>query len=118
MRFFTLAVFVCTYLFGSDVDAMIKNIMYPKNTVDNSKIASLYDSFEKPPVVVDANTTPPPPPKFHLQAILDGNALINDKWLKIGDRVNGYKISHIGEKTVIIDNAKEHKTLHIFKVGK
>jgi hypothetical protein len=118
MKFFIgLSLFYAS-LFGSDVDAMIKNIMAPKNIVSPSVLASLANSFEKPVVVLDANATPPPPPKLQLQAILDGSALINDKWLKIGDNVNGYKISHIGEKSVIIGNAKENKTLHIFKVGR
>lgn len=118
MKIFIGLSLICAYLYASDVDMMIKNIMAPKNIVSPSTLASLHDSFEKPVVVLDTNATPPPPPKFQLQAILDGNALINDKWLKIGDKVNGYKISHIGEKSVIIGNAKENKTLHIFKVGR
>lgn len=101
-------------LYCSEADAIIGNIMAPKNTLAPAQIARLPDVFEKPPVALDANKTIAPP-KFSLKAIFDGGALINGKWVRLGDSVNGYKIEKIDKNRVLLASGNKQKTLYIFK---
>lgn len=106
----------CGFLYGSEIDEIIKNIASKRNILAESQIAAAADAFEKQKIVADGNeTNKTVAPKLELKAILDGQALINDKWLKIGDAIYGYKLSQIGAKSVTITSKKESKRLYIFK---
>jgi len=48
---------------------------------------------------------------FILGAIINESALINNKWYKVGETVNGYKILKINQKTVSLKNASGSKVL-------
>lgn len=104
-------------LYCSEADAIIANILAPKETLAPAQIAGLSDVFEKPPVAIDANKTVAPI-KFSLKAIFEGGALINGKWMRLGDTVHGYKIEKIEKNKVFLVSGKKQKTLHIFKGGK
>ena len=104
-------------LYCSEADSIIANILAPKDTLAPAQIAGVSDAFEKPPVVLDANKTVSAP-KFSLKAIFEGGALINGRWLRLGDTVNGYRIEKIDKNKVFLVNGKKQKTLHIFKGGK
>lgn len=109
----------CSFLYASEIDDIIKNIASKRNILAESQIAATADAFEKPKGISDSNeSNKTVAPKLELKAILDGQALVNDKWLKVGDMIHGYKLSQIGTKSVVILGKKESKTLYIFKGGK
>lgn len=109
----------CTLLYGSEIDDIIRNIASKRSILTESQIAATADAFEKQKIVADNNeTNKTVAPKLELKAILDGQALVNDKWLKVGDVIHGYKLSQIGAKSVMVTGKKESKTLYIFKGGK
>ena len=108
---------ISALLFGSQEEEMIKNITSPKKTLTDSQISLIKDPFEKPAVISDTNKTISPL-RFDIKAILDNTALINGKWLKIGDKVNNYRILQIGKNSVLINDGKETKTLYLFKGGR
>lgn len=114
-----LSILICTSLFAVDVDSIINSITTPKNTVDAQSISSLKDPFEKPQLLRDVNdTNSTPKPTFKLGAIFDGQVLINDKWLKLGDSILGYKLVQINKISVVIAAAQDKKTLYLFKGAK
>lgn len=117
MRIIGIIFAFVAYLYCSEAQTLIDKIMSPKDSLANSQIAATPDVFEKPVIAADPNATAalPPPPKFSLKAIFEGRALINDKWLKVGDSVNGFTIEAIEKHRALLANEKERKILHIFK---
>ncbi len=114
-----VSLLVCGFLYASEIDDIIKSIASKRNVLAESQISATADAFEKPKAISDGNeTNKTVAPRLELKAILDGQALINDKWLKVGDAIHGYKLSQIGAKSVVMAGKKESKTLYIFKGGK
>lgn len=49
---------------------------------------------------------------FTLGAIVNDKAFINKVWLKVGDRLEGYKLIELKEKSAVL--AQEERTIEIF----
>ncbi len=113
---------MCAHLFASDVDELIAKITASKS-VEKSALSSAKNPFESPAVKKetnkkDDNTTKPlapPEPTFTLKAIFEKTALINDKWLKQGDKLDGYEVFQINAFNVVLRNQNKQKTLYLFK---
>jgi hypothetical protein len=123
-RFFIISVFIFTIQAVASeltwVDEQIKAIKPPRVGVSKSEISTLKDPFfylKKPVVkgkdITAVNTSPQKSKrtsiirykthkKFTLAAIMNDSALINSKWYKINEKINGYKISKIGKKEVLL----------------
>ncbi len=114
IKIFAALALVSQALYCSEADAIIANILSQKSGVAPAQIAAAGDAFEKPAPILEANATVIIP-QFVLKAIFDGKALINDKWLKIGDSVNDYKIAKIEKNRVILISGKKQKILNLFK---
>ena len=46
-------------------------------------------------------------PKFKLYAVMNSNALINGKWVKLGESINGYKVMKITQSDVILSKSSK-----------
>lgn len=116
MNKYSLFLIVTATVFAADVDSLIANLSTPKDVVTQAEIAALKDPFEKPQSAEknDTNRTIFKP-TLKLEAIFDGNALINGKWLKIGNTIHGYKLTQISRFSVVIESKQTKKTLHLFK---
>jgi len=119
---YLLLLLMCAHLFASDVDELIAKITASKS-VEKSALSSAKNPFESPAVKKetnkkDDNTTKPlapPEPTFTLKAIFEKTALINDKWLKQGDKLEGYEVFQINAFNVVLRNQNKQKTLYLFK---
>jgi len=119
---YLLLLLICAHLFASDVDELIAKITASKS-VEKSALSSAKNPFESPAVKKetnkkDDNTTKPlapPEPTFTLKAIFEKTALINDKWLKQGDKLEGYEVFQINAFNVVLRNQNKQKTLYLFK---
>jgi len=119
---YLLLLLMCAHLFASDVDELIAKITASKS-VEKSALSSAKNPFESPAVKKetnkkDDNTTKPlapPEPTFTLKAIFEKTALINDKWLKQGDKLDGYEVFQINAFNVVLRNQSKQKTLYLFK---
>lgn len=121
MRYLPLLL-IYAHLFASDVDELIAKITASKS-VEKSVLSSAKNPFESPAVKKetnkkDDNTTKPlapPEPTFTLKAIFEKTALINDKWLKQGDKLEGYEVFQINAFNVVLQSQSKQKTLYLFK---
>jgi len=106
--------FICGSLFASEVDELISKITTP-NGIEQSKLSAAKDPFVKWSTATERNSTVPPEPIFILKAIMVNEALINNRWYKIGDRIDGYTLEWVEKSRVGIRSGKKQKTLYIFK---
>lgn len=81
-----------------------KNVPKTKVVNANTDKKSISNTAEKKPVVFTKNS-------FVLSAIINNTALINGKWHKLGELVNGYKITQINKKTVSLKSGSKTKVL-------
>ncbi|WP_373070485.1 hypothetical protein [Sulfurimonas sp.] len=72
-------------------------------TANKDKDSKTNSSLEKTPVFTTHS--------FILGAIINNTALINGKWHKIGETINGYKITKINKKTVNLQSGSKTKVL-------
>jgi hypothetical protein len=49
--------------------------------------------------------------KMELHAILGDKAFINNKWLKVNDKIYGYVLKYIGKRGVVLQNGNSIKKL-------
>lgn len=56
--------------------------------------------------------------KFKLKAIIDKNALINNKWLKVGEKINDYELINISNDSVSLSYDDKRIKLKVFKNDK
>lgn len=102
-------------LFASErITELINDILKLKGT-EKSVIERVKDPFEKQVVVREGNFTPPPEPVFELKAIFEGTALINNKWRKVGEMIDGYEIFEIKKNSVILFDKTKQKKLYLFE---
>ena len=107
------------------VDKQIESIKPPREGLNSSVIASLSDPFiflqkkvlsdtkgailpDSPFVLTSEVKTAP---SFRLTAIMNNSALINGKWYKLGDTIEGYKLLAINSKSVNLASKKTKLTL-------
>ncbi len=101
-------------LFASErITALVEGIL-KLNGTEKSIIEKVKDPFERPPLR-EGNFTPPPEPVFVLKAIFDGTALINGKWHKKGDSVEGCDIIEIKKHAVVLFNKPKQKKVYLFE---
>jgi hypothetical protein len=107
------------------VDKQIESIKPPRVGVSSSVISSLSDPFIflNKQVQPDTKGTATPDnsfvyksevktaPSFRLTAIMNNSALINGKWYKVGDTLQGYKLLAINLKSVNLASKKTKLTL-------
>jgi len=51
---------------------------------------------------------------LQLHAILGDKAFINNRWVKVNDKINGYELKYIGKRGVVLQNGNHIKKL-LFK---
>lgn len=56
--------------------------------------------------------------RFKLKAIIDENVLINNKWLEVGDKINGYELTNISNDGVVLSLHEKTIKLKVFKNDK
>ncbi len=105
----------CTSMSAADIDDMIANIATPKSIVSQVEMAALKDPFERIPSAEKNDTNRTEKPGFKLSAIFDQNALINGKWMRLGESIRGYRLTHISDTSVILTGKQDKKTLYLFK---
>lgn len=108
------------------VDEQVEAIKPPRKGMDTQALASLQDPFvflqkeEKKAipsplnnglVTVPIKSVKKSPKVLTLSVILNNSAMINDVWYKKGDKVNGYQVSQISTKTVLLTNKKKQLLL-------
>jgi len=62
-----------------------------------------YDPFRKAQVVVQKTIDQKPQEDtLHVASMLNNKVFVNSKWHSVGDEVNGYKIIHIREDSILV----------------
>lgn len=106
-----------TTLFASNVDELIAKITASKS-VSKNLLLSTKSPFGIQSVNKESNTTnqvPPPESTFTLKAIFENTALINDKWVKQGEKLEDYEVFEINAFNVILQGKTKQKKLYLFK---
>jgi len=116
------------------VDEQVKAIKPPRVGISNKKIAQLKDPFiflikqdeekttknssiKKKRVVKHAHYVKKHYSKrLHLDAVINKSAMINRRWYKEGQRVNGYKLVKVQRTSVVLK--KQNKKLLLTTVSK
>jgi hypothetical protein len=106
---------LCGSLFASDIDELVSKIM-TTNGIAQTRISAVKDPFEKE-MQKDSNNTPiiPTEPVLLLKAVMVNEALVNNKWYKVGDKIEGYTLEWVEKNRVGVAMGKKQKTLYIFK---
>lgn len=65
---------------------------------------------EEPPAPVEVPLLRRTP---KLQAVMGGSALLDDRWFKAGEEVEGYRIVRVGNEEVVLRDDQGEKTLRI-----
>lgn len=125
MKSALLVLTVALSLAANDFDTvkqLVEMIAMPRTGAGEARLSSLKNPFEKPQQATkarrDGNATayiPPPPRSPKLKAILNQTALLDDKWVKAGDRYNGFQIVAIEAKSVEIKYDQMQRTLKLFQ---
>lgn len=55
---------------------------------------------------------------FKLKAIISNNALINNKWIKQNEFINGYKLIKINKNSVVLEKSNKQITIKVFRNDK
>lgn len=76
----------------------------PKAMIANKTKNTKSNSTSEKPVVFSKHS-------LSLGAIINSTAFINGKWFKLGESVNGYKITKIDKKTVTLVDGSKTKVL-------
>jgi len=119
--FFLSGLLIANGVSVEDIKMMVNRIRAPRVGVDMKQLSYTENPFIT--VTKDANKTTTvifKPKRVEVNVELDGvlsnKASINGKWMKIGDMVGDYNITHIGSKGIILtrDNMNTKK-LFIYK---
>ena len=123
------ALFLGVSLFANDllwVDEQVEAIKPPRKGMDTTALAKITDPFvflkkeEKKAAMTNLNgtsvTTPTQtvkkaPLALALSIIVNNTAMINGAWYKKGDKVNGYQIAQVNQKTVLLTKKKKQLLL-------
>ena len=55
--------------------------------------------------------------KLSLHAIINGKAFINDRWVKVDEKIMGYTLKYVGKIGVVLRNDNNIKKLFLSKSG-
>jgi hypothetical protein len=99
-----------------NIDEMVRQIQGKRQSkvkVDFEKVTSPFASI----VQEDVNATPilqtaRQQVNFQLNAIVNDKAQINDRWVQVGDIVQGYKVDEIAEDHVVLKKA--NRSVEVF----
>ena len=123
----TLNIFLINILFGNSdikwIDKELNNIKPVRNGVNKKEVLSLKNPFveiqkkveekkkKKEPVVKFERKEKKKQISFKLSAIMNNAALINNKWHKEGEVINGFKIKKVNYDEVLLNDGKDNIVL-------
>ena len=132
MKKLILLIAISTLCFANEalmqrIDSIVDIISQERNTISKSKIATLKDPFVKQKIQksedgvekkVITSSKPATPSyenvRFHLSAIVNNKAKINNRWVKTGDTIEGYVVQNIGTNYTKLNYKKFYnKTLYL-----
>lgn len=112
-----------------EINNIVDIISKPRDTVTQSKIATLKDPFIVEKKVIKSSTKAVASNTkssaasyekvyFKLTAIINNKAQINNRWLKTGDDISGYVVEAIGSNYARLNYKKFYnKTLYLNKTN-
>ena len=117
IKYIFLFTIIFSFLFSDEIDTIISKINEKRDSqLPKNKISSVVSPMPKV-IILDKNNSSESnktimvikkdEDTFILSAIINNSALINNKWIKLGEKVNGYKLSDIMDDSVyLVDNNK------------
>ena len=116
---FLLTLFAQAVFTVEELNGMFQDIQSERKGIDMRGIKSIKEPFIKPKKEQKVNKIKVPikKEKIHLvlHAILNNKAYINDGWKKIGDKIEGYTLKHIGKRGVVLRKENQIKKLLFYK---
>jgi len=99
------------------IDKMVEQIQGKRESkvkVDFEKVVSPFATVEQR----DVNTTPKikvvaQRVNFRLSAIINDEAKINDRWVKAGDMIEGYRVESVEENRVVLKKSDQKVELFL-----
>ena len=95
----------------------ISDILTPKSVIDERDISKLEDPFFGQKSVSKSKKgflSEPQKPFVKLEAIFEKTAMINGKWLKEGENIDGYKLLDVDKNKVTVSGYGEQMILNLF----
>ena len=95
----------------------ISDILTPKSVIDEREISKLEDPFfgqKSTPKSKKSFLSEPQKPFVNLEAIFEKTAMINGKWLKEGENIDGYKLLDVGKNKATLSGYGEQIILNLF----
>jgi hypothetical protein len=118
--------FLVTTLFADDIDDIINKI----NSKRESKVSKDVIANVKSPIpnvkIVESNSSNESNTStvlksekevFELKGIINNSAKINNKWVKVGDAINSYKVIDIMEDAVYLEDGNKSKMIFFNKTN-
>jgi hypothetical protein len=113
-------ILISTLLNGDEIDDIINKINSKRSSkISKEKILSTPSPMPKVEIV-DSNITKDengtiivkkPQDEFNLTGIINNKAHINGQWVKVGDKVGGYKVVDIMDDSVYLKDGNKSKTI-------
>ncbi len=98
-------------LYAQDLKIRIEKLIIPPQK--KAIVQVKYDPFQRgQEVVKKAFENKQQEKTFNIISILNNRVFVNSHWYSVGDKVNGYKIIQIGEKSILAKNSEK-----IVKIG-
>jgi hypothetical protein len=120
------SIFLVTTLFADDIDDIINKI----NSKRESKVSKDVIANVKSPIpnvkIVESNSSNESNTStvlksekevFKLKGIINNSAKINNKWVKVGDAINSYKVIDIMEDAVYLEDGNKSKMIFFNKTN-
>jgi hypothetical protein len=111
MRLILIFIITTVSIFAS-IDDLIQIIKTPRTGASDAQIKATPNPFEYINDNGSTNITKIEP-RFELQAIFDAQALINNRWVKLGATIDGYKLLSLDAKSATLQSGKNSKTIYL-----
>ena len=111
-------------LSSTEITEMISKIKEERVGISIEKLENTVNPFRMVKIKQEENLTKEEPimiqaviiePTYSLDAILNHAAFINKKWYKKGSKIDQYRVTYIGKRTVRLKNSEKEKTLSLRK---
>jgi hypothetical protein len=112
-----------TFINGDEIDELLKKIRLKReSSIDKSELVNTYSPLPKVKVEsnrsMDSNESGDEvmkksvtiePTEFKLKAILNNSVFLNDRWVKLGDKIEGYELVDIMEDSILLQDGNRTK---------
>ncbi len=121
LLFILLSIFINAEISVKQIEHMVEKIHMKREGIKLTTLNSTKEPFIRLKKVNNVTVYVVPVKKkfkgvkLHLDALINGKAYVNKKWLKIDDTIMGYKLKYIGKRGVVLRHKNDIRKLFLYK---